>query len=123
MTFVNFSVARYISIVKFSKKLHFLLPLYFQSIHVSNQVIEPLFNEVSQTLSNALGGKFDYIDRQSQRRKDISNDLEYVDNDDTDDNSYVDDDDDDNERYYPTLPPIYPSVKRKPENRSMKSSR
>ena len=92
-------------------------------MHVSNQVIEPLFNEVSQTLSNALGGKFDYIDRQSQRRKDISNDLEYIDNDDTDDNSYVDDDDDDNERYYPTLPPIYPSVKRKPENRSMKSSR
>ncbi len=92
-------------------------------------MIEPIFNEVSQTLSNALGGKFDYMDRQSQRRKDvdsssfgdISNDLEYFDNEDTEDNSNNDDDND--ERYNPTLPPIYPSVKRKPENRSMKSSR
>ena len=87
------------------------------------QVIEPLFNEVSQTLSNALDGNFDYIDRLSQRRKD-SQDVQ-DDQDDDEEDEYEDEDEDvqDGQKYYPTMPPIYPSVKRKPEGRSLKSSR
>jgi hypothetical protein len=75
------------------------------------QVIEPVYNEVSQTLSKALSGKFDLI----ERRNDPKSDLEYIDNDvDNDDDGYDDDDDDDDVKFYPTMPPIYPSVKSKP---------
>ena len=49
-------------------------------------MIEPIFNEVSQTLSKALNGKIDII----ERRHDPANDLEYIDDDDD-----VDDEDDD----------------------------
>ena len=81
------------------------------------QVIEPVFNEVSQTLSKALTGKFDLIDR----RNDPTGGLEYIDDDD-DADAYEDDDDEDDSdvRYLPTLPPIYPAIKSKPESRSLK---
>jgi len=62
---------------------------------------------VSQTLSKALSGKFDLI----ERRNDPKSDLEYTDND---DDAYDDNDDDDDVKFYPTMPPIYPSVKSKP---------
>jgi hypothetical protein len=86
-------------------------------------VIEPIFNEVSQTLSNALGGNFDYLERLSQRRKD-NLDVE-DDQDDDEEDEYEDEDEvnQDDQKYYPTSAPIYPSVKRKPEGRSLKSSR
>jgi hypothetical protein len=76
-----------------------------------------VFNEVSQTLSKALTGKFDLIDR----RNDPKSDLEYVDDDD-DNDAYEDDDDEDDSdvRFHPTLPPIYPAIKSKPESRSLK---
>ena len=70
---------------------------------------------MSQTLSKALNGKIDII----ERRHDPANDLEYIDDDDVDD----EDDDYDDVKYYPTLPPIYPSMKTKPESRSLKSNR
>ncbi len=74
-------------------------------------MIEPVYNEVSQTLSKALSGKFDLI----ERRNDPKSDLEYIDKDvDNDDDAYDDNDDDDDVKFYPTMPPIYPSVKSKP---------
>ena len=82
-------------------------------------MIEPIFNEVSQTLSKALNGKIDII----ERRHDPANDLEYIDDDDDDDGVDDEDDDYDDVKYYPTLPPIYPSMKTKPESRSLKSNR
>jgi hypothetical protein len=81
-------------------------------------VIEPIYNEVSQALKKALSDKFDLVERR--------NDLEYIDDDDNDneDNDDDDDEEDDEARFYPTLPPIYPSMKKaKPENRSLKYSR
>ena len=77
-----------------------------------------MFNEVSQTLGKALTGKFDLINR----RNDPNGGLEYIGGDD-DDDAYEDDDDDEDDsdvRYLPTLPPIYPAIKSKPESRSLK---
>ena len=75
-----------------------------------------MFNEVSQNLSKALTGKFDLINR----RNDPNGGLVYI-NDDDDDDAYDDDDDEDDSdvRYLPTLPPIYPAIKSKPESRSL----
>jgi len=59
------------------------------------QVIEPIYNEVSQTLTNALSGQFDYSDRISQRRKDVVSVNNDVTNDLQDD--YNNDDEGDDE--------------------------
>ena len=61
------------------------------------QVIEPIYNEVSQTLSSALSGQFDYSDRVSQRRKDVVSVNNDVTNDVQDD--YNNDDEEEDDEY------------------------